>query len=234
MKLCGIYALYYLDEGLVYVGQAQNIQKRYTEHLNSLKRNKHANFKLKKAYDTYGTPKLHILEECDIDELHDKEKMWTAEFDSINSGLNIVEAGVSGWGINSSQSKYTKIAVLKVFSLLTTTNLANIDISKKIKVSLRLVESIRNGYSHTWLKEAYPERYKLLKNKTKVKNTVSRKYKTKIILTHTESNKEEAIESVVDFAKKYAQSANYTAFASGIRRVIRKEQSSYCGWKLKV
>lgn len=232
MKTCGIYALYYLDCGLVYIGQAQNIQKRYTEHLNTLKNNKHTNFKLKKAYENYGPPNLYILEECNIEDLYKKEVLWTKEFNSINDGLNIVEAGPSGWGINSSQSKYSKIAILKVFSLLTTTSLANIDISNKLKVSLRLVESIRNGYSHLWLQDSYPERYSLLKNKQKVKNTVSRKLGKSIIIINTEFNIEESITSVVDFSKKYCPESS-TLFASGIRRVIRKEQLAYRGWKLK-
>lgn len=230
MKICGIYALYYEQEALVYIGQSQNIQKRYTEHLLTLKKGIHANYKLLSLYTKYGPPELIILEECSIDQLFDKEALWTKEFNSVKSGLNIVEAGPTGWGVNSSRSKYSKIQVLKVFSLLTKTSLANIDISNKLNVSLRLVEAIRNGYSHIWLKEEYPERYSILTNKNRVKNTVSRKLGKTIQLVNNVTGEIVLVDSVVDFTKIYGN--NTTKFASGIRRVIRKEQESYNNWKL--
>lgn len=232
MDITGIYALFWPVSGMVYIGQSQTINKRFREHLSSLKRKTHANPKMLQQYSKYGNPELVVLEVCNINELYDKEVYWTNEFDALNSGLNIVEPGPSGWGINSSQSKYSKTQVLKVFSLLTTTNLANIDISKKVNVSLRLVECIRGGYSHTWLKDEYPYRYNILISKSKVKNTTARRNGSTILLENNITGQIYEVDSVVDFAKEICQDSS-TAFASGIRRVIRKEQSSYKNWAIK-
>ena len=231
MDITGIYALFWPTTSMVYVGQSQTINKRFREHISTLNRKTHANPKIQYHYDTYGIPELVILEICEIPELYEKEKYWTDEFDSMNYGLNIVEPGPSGWGVNSSQSKYSKIQILKVFSLLTTTSLANIDIAKKVNVNLRLVEAIRNGYSHTWLKEAYPDRYIKLSNKTKVKNTVARKAGSLIKLLNLQTNGIYEIDSVVDFAKNICKDTS-SAFSAGIRRVIRKEQYSFKNWVL--
>lgn len=232
MDISGIYALFWPISDMVYVGQSQTINKRFKDHLRCLKQKTHANPKMQAEYEKHGVPDLVILEECSLDQLYDKEKYWTDEFNSLKNGLNIVEPGPTGWGVHSSQSKYTKIQVLKVFSLLTKTTLANIDIAKKVNVNLRLVEAIRNGYSHTWLKEEYPERYAKLYNKERVKNTYSRKLGHKISLLNTETGEVCEIDSVVDFAKNVCKNTS-TAFAAGIRRVIRKEQNSFKNWILE-
>ena len=232
MDTTGIYALFWPSSGMVYIGQSQTIDKRFKEHLRTLTKKSHANPKMQYQYEKYGNPELVILEICGVDELYEKEVFWTKEFDSLYSGLNIVEPGPSGWGVHSSQSKYSKIQVLKVFSLLTKTNLANIDISKKLNVSLKLVESIRNGYSHTWLKMAYPDSYAKLSNKTKVKNTTARRLGRKVILLNVKTGQYYEIDSVVDFAKNICNDTS-TKFASGIRRVIRKEQKYFKDWVLE-
>jgi hypothetical protein len=216
---------------MVYIGQSQNIHRRYREHISSLKRGAHCNPKVQQEYLDKGDPTLVILEICGVDELYQKEIAWAIEFNALQEGLNVLEPGVSGWGINSSQSKYSKIQVLKVFSLLTTTSMANIDISKRVKVSLKLVECIRGGYSHLWLKDTYPEKYSKLQNKSKVKNTVARRSGKLLRLVHIETSQVEVVDSVVDFTKKIC-GIHIESFCSGIRRVIRKEQTEYKGWKL--
>lgn len=232
MDITGIYALFWPTSNMVYIGQSQTINRRFREHLSSLKSKTHANYRMQYEYDKYGIPELVILELCSLDQLYDREVFWTNEFDALNSGLNIVEPGPSGWGVNSSQSKYSKIQVLKVFSLLTKSSLANIDIARKLKVSLRLVEAIRGGYSHTWLKTEYSERYKKLASKIRVKNTSARKLGRTISLLNTSTGEVHEVDSVVDFAKVVCKDTS-TAFAAGIRRVIRKEQVSFKGWTLE-
>lgn len=232
MDLCGIYALYWPISSMVYIGQSQTINKRYREHLSCLSRGAHANPKVQYQYSLHGKPELIVLEICCIDQLYNNEILWTNEFNALVDGLNIVEPGPSGWGVNSNQSKYSKSQILKVFSLLTTTSLANIDIANRIGVSLRLVECIRGGYSHTWLKESYPERYSKLENKPKVKNTVARRLGTPPILINTSTGQIVEVSSVVEFAQNICKNRS-SAFAAGIRRVIRKEQKEFQNWKLK-
>lgn len=159
----GIYALYWEEQDLVYIGQSQNIEARFKEHLNKMGKGTHTNYKVQNSYNLYGKPELVILEEAIIDKLNDLEILWTKEFDSINNGLNIIEAGQVGWGVNSNASKYTKWQVLKVFSLLTSGKFISAKvIATRIKVKLNLVSSIGSGESHKWLADTYPERYSLL------------------------------------------------------------------------
>lgn len=227
----GIYALFWEDPGLVYVGQSRNIEKRYKDHLKTMESGKHANYKIISAYKQYGYPELVILEICDTKSLYDLEISWTNEFNSLKDGLNIIEPGPTGWGVNSSRSKYTLIQVLKTFSLLSRTNLASIDIAKKLGVSLRLVECIKGGYSHTWLKEQYPDRYIAMQSKPIVKNTVGRKAGNVIKLENTSTKEIIEIDSVVDFTKSLF-GRDISSFSAGIRRVIRGEQVVFQEWKL--
>lgn len=57
----GIYSLYWEEQDLIYIGQSQNIERRFTEHLYKLKNNTHTNYKVQKAYITYGLPSTNIL-----------------------------------------------------------------------------------------------------------------------------------------------------------------------------
>ena len=114
----GIYSLYWEKQDLVYIGLSQNIERRFKDHLNTLKNNKHTNYKVQNTFNNYGEPKLIIIEECIIEELNDKEIFWTKEFNSINNGLNIIEAGQAGFGTNSSNSKYSKEQIIEALDLL--------------------------------------------------------------------------------------------------------------------
>ena len=164
--IIGIYALYWEGQDLIYIGQSQNIEARYKEHLTKLINSKHTNYKVQDAFNRYGSPKLTIVERCPLEDLNTLEIYWTEEFDSIDNGLNIVEAGNVGWGVNSNASKYTKWQVLKVFSLLYKQKLSNNEISSKCKVPSYLVSDILNGKSHLWLKVEYPQEYqKLIANR---------------------------------------------------------------------
>lgn len=52
----GIYALYWEEQDLVYVGQSQDIARRFTEHKRKLKNTSHTNYKVQAAYNLYGIP----------------------------------------------------------------------------------------------------------------------------------------------------------------------------------
>lgn len=158
----GIYALYWDEQDLIYIGQSVNIEKRYREHLRTLIEGTHSNYKVQSTFNLKGRPSLHILERCASSSLNDLEILWTEEFDSINNGLNIVEAGQSGYGTNSNNSKYTKLQILKVFRhlyLQSYKHLTSKDISIRTSVGLSMVEHIKIQHRHVWLKEEYPYQY---------------------------------------------------------------------------
>jgi predicted GIY-YIG superfamily endonuclease len=59
----GIYKLKFEGTSKVYIGQSVNIEKRFKEHIRSLK-NRTSAKKLLSGFDTFGHPSIVILEEC--------------------------------------------------------------------------------------------------------------------------------------------------------------------------
>ena len=82
--------------GKVYIGQSNNIERRFEEHKNTKFSNQ---IKLKNSILKYGLEShtFEILEECDINLLNDKEEFYILKFNSHISGLNIKLASKPSW-----------------------------------------------------------------------------------------------------------------------------------------
>jgi len=160
--MIGIYAIYWLNTGKVYVGQSINVSQRINRHFHELKNNIHYNRKLQEEYNKDSDCNFIILEECNINELNNKEIFWSKE---LNTELNIIACGNSGGnGLNASGSKYTKIQILKVFRYITRSKrLRNTEISKLTGVSTDTIGDISKGLTHLWLLEKYPFNYSKIK-----------------------------------------------------------------------
>lgn len=158
--------MFWENADLWYIGQASNYKTRVREHLNRLSNKAHHNYKVQAAYNAHGIPNFFLLEECGIPQLNQLEIIWTNEFHTVNTpwGLNIIEAGGVGYGINAPHSKYTKVQVLKVFSLLYKGKLSYAEIVRRTRVDKSTIQSIRKGTKHTWLLDAYPTQYKTMRS----------------------------------------------------------------------
>lgn len=225
----GIYALYWQEQDLVYIGQSQNIENRYKEHLYKMSKGTHTNYKVQNSYNLYGEPRLIILEECLLEECNKQEILWTNEFDSINNGLNIVEAGLVGWGVNSNASKYTKWQILKVFSLLYRTEFSHKEIAEKCKVSVSLSADIKNEKTHLWLKIAYPKQYSqmLARDADSIVSRINRKHDALVFINKASGNLE-VVKNVYDFASKYNLETTH------LYKVILGKRKSHKGWSLEI
>jgi len=155
----GIYALYWEEQDLIYIGQSQNIEKRFKEHLRKMQYSSHTNYKVQDAFNLYGKPVLEIIEISTINNLNYLEIYWTKEFNSIDKGLNIIEAGQVGYGYKSNNSKYSELQIIKVLRYLSNPYLSYKDIKEKTKVSTSTINNIANGTAHLWLKDRYPLHY---------------------------------------------------------------------------
>jgi hypothetical protein len=156
----GIYALYWWDQDLVYIGLSQKIYNRHKEHLRLLKKGVHTNQKVQTAYDKYGEPELIVLELADLDCLPAAEIYWCMEFDALGvNGLCIVAPGIVGFGADSNSSKYSKRIILKTFSLLYKGTLSLVAIAAKLKIPRHVPFDIQRGCTHLWLREVYPIQY---------------------------------------------------------------------------
>jgi predicted GIY-YIG superfamily endonuclease len=179
MQNIGIYALYWWEQDLVYIGLSQDLHSRKLEHLSKLERTVHTNYKVQSAYNLYGIPDFIILENCSISELPAKEIYWTHEFDALRTGLCIVEPGIVGFGVNSNASKYTKFQILKTFSLLYKNKLSFKEISKRTFVNEGIISDISAGRVHLWISEVYPDKHLAM---VSIKNRNHRKRRNKELL----------------------------------------------------
>lgn len=91
----GIYKITNLLNDKVYIGQSVDIEKRWSVHKAELKNNYHHNIHLQNAWNKYGEKnfKFSIIEECDVDQLNQREIYWISKFDSCENGYNLTSGG---------------------------------------------------------------------------------------------------------------------------------------------
>lgn len=96
MQLGKIYLITNDINSKVYVGQTiQTLTKRFSGHCCYTKSDRSVNMYIKRAIHKYGKDKFHIhlIEECPIDKLNDREKYWINYYDSYNTGYNLTLGG---------------------------------------------------------------------------------------------------------------------------------------------
>lgn len=96
MKLGKIYLITNDINSKVYIGQTiQTLNKRFNGHCCYSKSDRSASMYIKRAIHKYGRDKFHIhlLEECPIDNLNDREKYWINYYNSYNTGYNLTLGG---------------------------------------------------------------------------------------------------------------------------------------------
>jgi len=230
--LAGIYALYWQEQDLVYIGQSQNIKERFKEHLRKMRNNTHTNYKVQNTYDSYGEPNLEIIELTTLDTLNDLEVYWTKEFNSIAKGLNIVEAGQVGYGPYSNYSKYSKLQILKIFrELCSRSSFISFKVlGERHNVSISTIKDIHSGKSHIWLKDRYPILYSRMKSYQKhryINRQNLRTHKVEIPIILSPEGLEYSISNIREFARDNNLSNTH------LGSVLRGERKSHKGWTLK-
>lgn len=98
--MIGIYLIKNKINGKCYVGQADNIERRWKEHKRHYKLEKHKNQLIYKAFNKYGIENFSfsIIEECLVEELDEKEifyidKYNTYAFKENSNGYNMTLGG---------------------------------------------------------------------------------------------------------------------------------------------
>lgn len=94
MTICGIYLIFNRKNKKKYVGQAVDIEDRWRKHKSPLRKNKHGNPHLQKAWNKYGESsfKFSKLERVPEEKnLKDREQFWMDKLDVCNreKGYNI-------------------------------------------------------------------------------------------------------------------------------------------------
>lgn len=222
----GIYLLKFEGTDKVYIGQSVSVEIRYSRHKLNFN-NKKSPPKLQKAFEVYGIPKLHILEECSVDSLNDLEDKYIEQYSSIENGFNsISNKGAYLAGEKAGGAKYTNEMYLDVFDLLVDTTLPIDEISKISGVSKDSIYHISNGSAHTWIKDIYPDRYQLLINTKSNRKNASH---VGIFYPKLLSPNGEVIE-ITGGLNSFCRDNNIDA--SNLSKVIRGLRKTHKGWKL--
>lgn len=85
--MVGIYKII-SPSGRIYIGQSINIERRLEKYKKFKDCKKQ--HKLLNSFNKYNVANhiFEIIEECDIENLNDRERYWQEWYDSVNSGLN--------------------------------------------------------------------------------------------------------------------------------------------------
>lgn len=96
-EMIGIYCIENKINHMKYIGQSISISKRWAEHKRDLRKSKHTNDHLQKAWDRYGENSFifSVLEICDRNLLNEREIYWVDTYDSMSKhlGYNIATPG---------------------------------------------------------------------------------------------------------------------------------------------
>lgn len=122
----GIYKIESQD-GRVYVGSSENIERRWQEHINTMRRNKHHSIHLQRAFNKYGADyfTFSVLEYCAKDRLLHYEQIW----------LNILFTSLDKHSIFNSNP--------------TAGNGAGRKVSEETRLKMSLARKGRKGTPHT-------------------------------------------------------------------------------------
>lgn len=90
--MIGIYKITNKLNGKFYIGQSNNIERRFSEHCQNKLKNR---IPLDTAIQKYGKEnfKLEVIQECNISDLNKWESYWIEQLDAINKGYNCNPGG---------------------------------------------------------------------------------------------------------------------------------------------
>lgn len=218
----GIYALWWADQDIVYIGQSVRIERRFKDHSYRASTNSDSK-NLNIVYLTYGEPELVILEKCTISELDNKEIEWISQFDTINTSAG----GMGGnFGYNSGKCSASRDDCILVMNLLMNPSLTIKEISDISNVAFRTVESIAYRKRHFWLEEEFPQEYKIATSIKRFSISQERRFNTNVILISPDGT-EYLVNNLSKFAKEHNLNKGH------ICAVARGDERSHKNWKRK-
>lgn len=112
--MIGIYKITNKFNGKTYIGQSNDIERRFKEHQ---QKGESSRIPLDIAIQKYGKDNFtyEIIEECSLEELNQREEYWIITLNTIENGYNCSEGGgQQSIGENNGRSKLTEEDVKKI------------------------------------------------------------------------------------------------------------------------
>lgn len=114
--ITGVYRIRNKRNGKSYIGVSLNVEQRFKKHLRTAEANTHGVFYIHKAIIKYGESNFEfsVLEECEADELFERERYYIKKYDSFNKGYNLTEGGDGFMDIDNPKAKLSYEEVVKI------------------------------------------------------------------------------------------------------------------------
>lgn len=159
MDKSGIYTITNLLDNKIYVGYATNFRKRKGDHISNLRKNKHKNIHLQRAFNRDGESnfKIELLEEYNIDILPSMEHYWCNILQTHNpeKGYNILPTSEFGLITHSKETR-NKISNKLKNKKKSKEHIQNISDSKKGFITTNEIkEKLRNSVCKTYSKGVF-------------------------------------------------------------------------------
>jgi len=110
-KTSGIYKIENIINNKVYVGSSVSIEDRWIRHKTDLVKGKSCSIKLQNSYNKHGVENFEfsILEECEIDNLIEREQHYIDTYNSYNEGYNCRPIANNSFGVKLSDETKEKM-----------------------------------------------------------------------------------------------------------------------------
>ena len=111
-KMSGIYKITNLFNGSFYIGSSSDIERRFAQHFNDLRKNKHHSILLQRSVNKYGLENFifEIIDYCNEDELLTLEQFY---IDTLQPDYNILKTAGSCLGVKRSDETKKKISEVR-------------------------------------------------------------------------------------------------------------------------
>lgn len=112
--MIGIYKITNKTNNKSYIGQTNDIQRRFIEHKT---KGTSSRIPLDIAIQKYGVDNFsfEIIEECTLEELNEKEQYWIAYYDTKKNGYNCTDGGNQhSIGSNNGRAKLTEEEIKEI------------------------------------------------------------------------------------------------------------------------
>lgn len=112
--MIGIYKITKKENGKAYIGQSNNIERRFSQHCY---KGEKARIPLDIAIQKYGKEAFNfeVLEECPLEKLNQREAYWIKYYNTIETGYNCSEGGdQQSVGENNGRSKLTEEDIINI------------------------------------------------------------------------------------------------------------------------